>query len=791
MTKKAKAQTSSLLDKLSLEEKASFCSGKDFWHLFSVPRLSIPEIMITDGPHGLRKKSSSQSLGILQGVPATCFPSATTIANSWDTQLLQSMGKALALECLTEKVSVILGPGINIKRSPLCGRNFEYYSEDPFLSGEMASNLILGIQSKGVGACVKHFAVNNQETRRMTISAIVDERALFEIYLSAFEKVIKTGKPWMIMNSYNKINGVYASENKKTQVEILREKWGFEGVVVSDWGAVNERALGLACGNDLEMPSSFGYGTSKILKAISSGKLDKSVLDSSVSRILKLIEKSSLVLDKKFSFNRDEHHALARKIASESFVLLKNESILPLSKTQKIAVVGDMASKPRIQGSGSSLVNPTKVDSFIDIIKSKNISLFDVKVAEVVLVFVGVPIESEGGDRASMSLPDDQNQLIKDTYSKNKNIVVILTGGSPVEMPWINQVKGLLNIYLPGQAAGGAIFDVLYGIINPSGKLAESLPFSLDDCSASSNFPGNESTVEYRESIFVGYRYYEKVKKAVCFPFGFGLSYTTFKYSNLVVGKKKISPKESLNISFKVKNTGSCAGAEISQVYVSDKESSVFRPLKELKGFSKVFLQPNEEKTISILLDSRSFAFWNPSIHDWYVESGEFDIHVGSSSRDIHLVSTITIVNDVKPPFPKSPAVYLNGDPKKASSSDFESILGFPLPPANRPAGKKITLEDTFEIASSTKYGSKIFELINKKLSSGEADQSDIMMSSIMLQTPFRSLVCMSGGIFSDDVANNLLGTLNNEKGESESLRVVDSIPKLISDIKSFLHDNM
>jgi beta-glucosidase len=372
--------------------------------------------MITDGPHGLRKKSSSHSSNLLQSVSATCFPSSSTIANSWDTQLLQSMGKAIALECLTEKVSVLLGPGVNIKRSPLCGRNFEYYSEDPFLSGELALNFVLGVQSKGVGACVKHFAVNNQETRRMTISAVVDERSLFEIYLPAFEKVVRVGNPWMIMNSYNKINGIYASENKTTQIEILREKWGFEGVVVSDWGAVNERVPALIGGNDLEMPSSFGRGTLKILNAISSGELDESILDLSVQRILKLIEKSSFVLDQKFSFNPDEHHALARKIASESFVLLKNESILQLSRTQKIAVVGDMAFKARIQGAGSSLVNPTKVDSFIDIIKSENIPLFDIEEAEVVLVFVGVPVESEGADRRSMRLPDEQNQIVQDIF---------------------------------------------------------------------------------------------------------------------------------------------------------------------------------------------------------------------------------------------------------------------------------------------------------------------------------------------------------------------------------------
>jgi beta-glucosidase len=369
--------------------------------------------------------------------------------------------------------------------------------------------------------------------------------------------------------------------------------------------------------------------------------------------------------------------------------------------------------------------------------------------------------------------------------------VIILTSGSPVEMPWINQAKGLLNIYLPGQAGGGAIFDVLYGITNPSGKLAESLPFSHEDCSSSSNFPGNELTVEYRESIFVGYRYYEKVRKEVCFPFGFGLSYTTFEYSDLIVEKKEISSEESLNISFKVKNVGNCAGAEISQVYVADKESSVFRPLKELKGFSKAFLQPNEEKTISILLDSRSFAFWNSSIHDWYVESGEFDILVGSSSRDIRLVSTITVVNDVKVSFPQSSAIYFSGDPKEASMLDFESIIGFPLPLPTRLPGQKITLEDTFEIASSTKWGSRVVKLINKKLNSGEAEENDVMMSSVALETPFRSLISVSGGLFSEDMANGLLQILNEEKTGVGFLRILKGIPKLLWNIKSFLRDNL
>lgn len=555
---------------------------------------------------------------------------------------------------------------------------------------------------------------------------------------------------------------------------------GIYGVVVSDWGAVNDRVLGLRNGNDLEMPSSFGRGTSKIVNAISSGVLEESILDKSVERILQLILKSTPVFQQEFSFDSQAHHDLARKIASESIVLLKNDGILPLSRTQRIAVVGDMAKKPRYQGAGSSMINPIKVDNFVEILERENVSFSEnFEDAEAVLLFIGLTeeFESEGFDRTTLSIPDEHIQLVQQISSVNPNLVVVLSGGSAIEMPWIAQVKGLLHTFLPGQAGAGAIFDVLFGVINPSGKLAESFPFSLDDCSATPNFPGNQLTVEYRESIFVGYRYYEKVEKPVLFHFGFGLSYTTFEYSDLISEKESISSAETLNITFKIKNTGSLAGAEITQIYVHHKESSVYRPIKELKGFSKVFLQPTEEQSVLIPLDSRSFAYWNPSCQDWYVESGEFEILIGASSQDIRLRSVVLVVNENPIPPPQYPVIYASGDPKEATSVDFEALLGYQLPPSSRLPGEPLTLVDNFELASDTKWGARINKMIRKIIESKDFGPYGTMITAVILQTPFRSLISMSGGLITEEMANGLIQVLNGESASVGFFRIIKGLP--------------
>ena len=611
-----KRDVKAIIKEMTLEEKAGMCSGKDFWHLKGVERLGIPEVMVSDGPHGLRKQAAeADHLGLNESIQAVCFPTACATACSFDRDLLEKMGERIGDECQAEDVSVILGPAVNIKRSPLCGRNFEYFSEDPYLASQMAASHIKGVQSKNVGTSIKHFAANNQEHRRMSCSSEVDERTLREIYLAAFETAVKEGKPDTVMCSYNRINGEFASENHWLLTEVLRDEWGFEGYVMSDWGAVNDRVKGLKAGLELEMPGSGGHTDKEIAEAVKKGELDEAVLDRAVERILNIVFKFA-DNRQEGKFDKEEDHKLAAKIEAESMVLLKNEDILPLSaQGKKIAFIGKFAEAPRFQGGGSSHIHSFKTTSALEAVKDvaqvTYAQGYDVKEdvvdqamldqavqtakeADAAVIFAGLPdaFESEGYDRSHMRMPQCQNTLISEIAKVQENVVVVLHNGSPVEMPWADQVKGILEAYLGGQAVGQAEVDVLFGKVNPSGKLAETIPFKLSDNPSYLNFPGDGQIVEYKEGVFVGYRYYDAKEMPVRYPFGHGLSYTTFAYSDLQLSADRIKDTDTLKVTLKVKNTGDRAGKEIVQLYVADKTGSAGRPVKELKNFVKVELQP-------------------------------------------------------------------------------------------------------------------------------------------------------------------------------------------------------
>ena len=679
-----------VISQMTLEEKVGLCSGYNFWYTKSIERLGVEGIMVSDGPHGLRKQSTGgDHLGVNGSVEAVCFPTSSAIAASFDRDLIQTMGEALGDECQAEEVGIILGPGVNIKRSPICGRNFEFLSEDPYLSAEMATSYINGVQSKNIGTSLKHFLLNNQEYRRMSSSSDVDERTMREIYLAPFEGAVVNAKPWTVMCSYNKINGVFASENPRTLTDILRKEWGFTGYVVSDWGAVNDRIAGLKAGLELEMPSSRGINDKRIVEAVKNGSLDEKILDRAVERMLTIHNRYIENRKPEVGCDKEEHHQLARKISSESMVLLKNDGILPLDKKDDIAFIGQFAKTPRFQGGGSSHINSFKVTSALEALKdAKNITYAKgyhvaedkiddalieeavnvAKKAKVAVIFAGLPdsFESEGYDRSHMSLPNCQNKLIHEIVAVQPNTVVVLHNGSAVEMPWANEVKGILELYLGGQNVGSATIDVLFGNVNPSGKLAETFPLRLEDNPSYLFYFGEKDTVEYREGIFVGYRYYDKKKLEVLFPFGHGLSYTTFDYSNLKTGADTIKDTDVLRVEVDVTNTGDVAGKEVVQLYVGDKVSSVIRPVKELKGFEKVALNPGETKTVSFNLGKRAFAYYNTEIKDWHVETGEFDILIGKSSRDIICKKTIIVESTVA-----LPVVY-------TANSSFDDVMANP-----------------------------------------------------------------------------------------------------------------
>lgn len=658
-----------IIAQMTLEEKAGLCSGSDFWHTKAVERLGVPSIMLSDGPHGLRRQRKDSDIPN-ESIEAVCFPTGSAAACSFDRELFRTLGEAIGRECQAEDVQVILGPAVNMKRSPLCGRNFEYLSEDPCLAGELAASQIAGTESQGVGTSLKHFAANNQETRRMTVSAEIDERTLREIYLAQFETAVKKGKPSTLMCSYNRINGVYSSENKRLLTDILRGEWGFDGLVMSDWGAVNRRPEGIAAGLDLEMPASNGVTDQEIVEAVKEGRLAESDLDVCVERVLRLVEKTMSARRPEASFDREADHQLARKLAAQCMVLLKNENnLLPLDGKKPVAFLGAFAKEPRFQGGGSSHINAWKVTSALEAAQGKyqvtyaqgyptgKDEIDEALLAEAVeaaknayaaVVFAGLPdsFESEGFDRSHMSMPRCHNALIEAVCWVQPNTVVVLHNGSPVEMPWLPQAPALLEAYLAGEASGGAVTDLLFGEENPSGRLAETFPKRLTDTPSFLNFPGEPKKVEYREGIFIGYRYYDKKDMEVLFPFGYGLSYTQFQYSGMRVSRQKFTDQETVAVSLKVKNTGSRPGREVVQLYVESlpgPEKKMIRPVRELKGFEKVFLLPGEEKEVAFSLDSRAFACYSESLGGWFVESGDYVLTAAKSSREPVLCQTVTV----------------------------------------------------------------------------------------------------------------------------------------------------
>ncbi len=662
-----------IISQMTLEEKAGMCSGLDFWHTKAVERLGVESVMVSDGPHGLRKQDQEvDHLGINDSIKAVCMPAGCATAASFDRELIGKMGESIGSSCQHEKLCVVLGPAVNIKRSPLCGRNFEYLSEDPYLAGEMAASYINGVQSKNVGTSIKHFAANNQEHRRMSSSSNADERTLREIYFPAFETAVKKAQPWTVMCSYNRINGTYASENPWLLTDVLRKEWGFQGYVMSDWGAVSDRVAGVAAGLDLEMPASGGMNDKKIVEAVRSGKLDEAVVDQAVERILTINEKYFANAKPDTPWDKEADHLLSAKIAEQCMVLLKNEGVLPLNKADAVAFIGEFAEKPRFQGGGSSHINCFKTTSALEAAKAEGLNVtyaqgYSVqqdaatdqmiaqaveaaKAAKVAVVFAGLPdaYESEGYDRTHMGMPASQNALIEAVAAANPNTVVVLHNGSPVEMPWIGKVKAVLEAYLGGQAVGIATVRVLFGDANPCGHLAETFPIKLQDNPSYLYYGGEADEADYREGVFVGYRYYDKKDMDVLFPFGHGLSYTTFAYSNLRLSSSEITDQDTLTVTVTATNTGKVAGKTVVQLYVGDKESTVLRPVRELKGFEKVELQPGESRDVTFVLDKRAFAYWNTQLHDWHVETGEFAIEVGQSSRAIDVCGTVTVKSTVK-----------------------------------------------------------------------------------------------------------------------------------------------
>ena len=705
--------TELLLKKLTLEEKCALLSGAETFKTRGMPEHGIPQIWLSDGPHGLRKQAGeSDHLGLNPSVPATCFPTASAVANSWDAALGEEIGAALGEEAAAQEVSVVLGPGLNMKRNPLCGRSFEYFSEDPYLAGKLAAGYIRGIQSKGVAACPKHFAVNSQETRRMASDSIVDERTLREIYLTGFEIAVKEGHPRSIMSSYNLVNGTYANENKHLLMEILRGEWGFDGAVITDWGGSNDHALGVKNGSTLEMPAPGGDSVRELLAAVESGKISESDIDARLSELLPLVFDTKAALDAApREFDAAAHHALACRAAEESLVLLKNEgSLLPLAAGSKVAVIGDFAKNPRYQGAGSSMVNSTQVDVLLDKLIDSELNVigyqqgFDrhgkpdaalqksacelATQADTVILCMGLDeiAESEGLDRSNLRLAKNQLDLLQAVAAVNPKIVVVLYSGSVVETPWLDNCQALLYAALGGQAGAGAVADALTGKVNPCGKLAETWPLAYADVPSAADFATRRKTVEYREGLYIGYRYFTTAEKAVRFPFGYGMSYTTFAYSDMAADEQ--------GVSLTVTNTGSVAGTEIVQLYVAKKNSELFRPAKELKGFARVTLAPGEKQRITIMLDDKAFRFWNVKANRWEIEGGEYELLVGASVEDIRLCEKISVhgTATVHPYEDRNLDCYYKGNVLHVSDADFEKLLGHPIPNGKTKIDRNLTL---------------------------------------------------------------------------------------------------
>lgn len=788
----------SVLLQMTLEEKASLCSGLTFWLTQPLERLGVPSVWVSDGPHGIRKEKQKSGTNIMKPAEtATCFPTSATTAGSWDTALMEEIGAAIAEEAKAYKVTTVLGPGVNIKRSPLCGRNFEYISEDPFLSGRMGAAFVRGVQKNGVGVSLKHFCANNQEHLRMSIDTIVDERALREIYLAAFEYIVKTEQPATVMCSYNRLNGTYLSDNKRLLTDILRGEWGFEGIVVSDWGAVNDRVEGIRAGLDLEMPGNKGMNDRLVEAAVRAGAVGEEELDRVVLRLLKFAFERKSLEGEGGEIDFDAHHALARRAAAESAVLLKNEGgALPVSGEASIAVVGALAEKIRYQGSGSSHINPPKTVAFTQALREAG-RAFDyapgyslkgdgyserlirnacetARGKDAVIVFAGLTddYESEGFDRGHMNMPKSHDALIGELVKVNKNVIVVLSGGSPVAIPeWESGVGAILNLYLGGQAGGEAAYDLIFGAVNPSGKLAETYPFSDGDALSSQYFSMGPRTVEYRESVFVGYRYFDTANKPVRYPFGYGLSYTRFEYSELRLSARRIREGDALTVSFKLKNIGDVAGAEAAQLYVADVESEIFRPAKELKGFKKVFLKPGEEALVELPLDSRAFAYYNTAIKDWHVESGSFDILVGASSRDIRLAARVE-VDSAQPGAPvpdfrkAAPEYYDIGGAQGVSAQSFSALYGAPLE-ENLPYEKgALTVNNSVEQLACGAFGRFLCGVmsIGSRLAAIGTENPAMIVQSVK-DLPLRSFSGFTEGRISMMSVYGLLDMCNGTRG--------------------------
>lgn len=687
-----------IVEKLSPRQKADLLTGRDFWSTLDIPEYSLPSAYLSDGPHGLRKQAAaSDHLGLNASIPSTCFPTAASMANSWNVELGERLGELLGAEAAAMEVNVLLGPGMNIKRNPRCGRNFEYFSEDPLLAGKMAGAYVRGIQKNGVAACLKHFAANNQEERRMVTDSVIDERTLRELYLTGFEIAVEEGKPRTIMTSYNKLNGEFTNENTHLLKEILRGEWGFDGVVVTDWAGCNDRIAGLIAGNELEMPGC-RYGADDVYRALTSGKLDEGIVNERIDNLIKLIkETDAAVKAAPKEFDKQAHHDFARTCAEECAVLLKNEGALPL-KNEKVCFIGDFADKPRYQGAGSSVVNPTVTEKFIDEtanhgfefvgfehgfkrfgqknngLKKKAVEL--AQKADTIVFFAGLDEvrEAEGLDRADMKLPQNQAEVFEELAALGKKIVVVLFCGSPVELDIFDKADAIVHAYLGGQAGVSAMLNILTGKVNPSGKLAESYPYKYEDCSSAANFPGHKMTVQYREGLFVGYRHYLSAGVDVRYPFGYGLSYTTFEYSGL-----KITDK---GVKLTVKNTGEVDGAEIVQLYISKPDSEIFRPLRELKGFKKVFIKAGESVEVEIPFDSRTFRVYNPADNAWQVEGGAYKIQVGASSMDIRLEGEHKVAGNATDfGYDREKlASYFAGNAANVGDEEFEALIARPIP---------------------------------------------------------------------------------------------------------------
>ena len=788
-----------ILQKLSLEQKCALLSGKNTWQTQDYPKQGVPAIWLSDGPNGLRKQAgAADHLGLNPSVPATCFPTAATMANSWDPELGEEVGRALGEETAANRVNVLLGPGLNVKRSPLCGRSFEYFSEDPYLSGKMAAAYVRGIQENGIAACPKHFAVNSQELRRMASNSVLDERTLRELYLTAFEIVVKEAHPKSIMSAYNKVNDTYANENHHLLVDILRKEWGFDGAVVTDWGGSNDHVEGVKNGSTLEMPSPGLGGARKLLKAVAEGSLTEQEIDLRVDELLELVLSTTAALEKEpRSFDEKAHHELAQRAAAESIVLLKNEGgILPLKHGKKVTLIGDFALTPRYQGAGSSMVNPTKVDRLKDAMEAAELDMVgycagyersgkpnkayldeavsQAKMADVVILCIGLDesSESEGLDRTHIGIPAVQKQLLDAVTAANPNVVAVVSAGSVIETDWVEQCKAVVHGYLGGQAGASAMLEVLTGWQNPCGKLAETIPLRYEDTPAARYFPGEKQNAEYREGLYVGYRYYETANKAVRYPFGYGLSYTTFAYSDLKVNADKVT--------FTITNTGSVAGAEIAQLYVAKPDAAVFRPAKELKGFTKVFLKAGESKTVTIPLDDKTFRYWNVATDRWEVEGGSYQLLVGANVQDIRLTAEITLPGTGAPdPYAgKDLAHYRTAHVQEVPDAELEALLGRPLPEETTAIDRTMTLGELHHSRSPLCW--LIAGVLTLLLRSGEKRGKPNLNILFQYNMPLRGLAQMTNGMIGDEFVDGLVL-------EAKGFWVIGTLRALVGLLQNFV----